>query len=381
MGPLAGVKVVEFAGIGPGPFCCMLLADMGAQVTRIDRADRVGKDAMEPRFNTLLRNRKNIAVDLKSDEGKEVAMRLSEQADILIEGFRPGVMERLGLGPEEMWARNPKLVFGRMTGWGQDGPIAHTAGHDINYIALSGALYSIGTKDAGPVPPLNLVGDFGGGGVYLAMGALAAYIEAKQSGKGQVVDASMVEGAASLMTSAYGVLAQGSWKEERETNRLDGGAHFYGTFETSDGEHMGIGPIEPQFYGMFMDKMGIDINSLPEQMDREQWPAVRDKVATVFKTKTRDEWAAIFDGTDACVAPVLRMSEAISHPHNVARGSFVTIDDVTQPGPAPKFSRTPSDEPTNCAFAGQHSEVVLRDAGFSDEEVSRLKETEAVRQR
>lgn len=381
MGPLAGVKVVEFAGIGPGPFCCMLLADMGAQVTRIDRADRVGKDAMEPKYNTLLRSRKNIAVDLKSAEGKEVAMKLSEQADILIEGFRPGVMERLGLGPEEMWARNPKLVFGRMTGWGQDGPIAHTAGHDINYIALSGALYSIGTKDGGPVPPLNLVGDFGGGGVYLAMGALAAYIEAQTSGKGQVVDASMVEGAASLMTSAYGVLAQGSWKEERETNRLDGGAHFYGTFETSDGEHMGIGPIEPQFYAMFMEKMGIDIASLPAQMDRDQWPAVRQKVADVFKTKTRDDWAAIFDGSDACVAPVLRMSEAISHPHNAARKSFVTVDGVTQPGPAPKFSRTPASEPTNCAFAGEHSQDVLREAGFSTDDISRLQEINAVRQR
>ena len=381
MGPLTGVKVVEFAGIGPGPFCCMLLADMGAQVTRIDRADRVGKDAMEPRFNTLLRNRKNIAVDLKSAEGKEVAMKLTEQADILIEGFRPGVMERLGLGPDDMWARNPKLVFGRMTGWGQDGPIAHTAGHDINYISLSGALFSIGTKETGPVPPLNLVGDFGGGGAYLAMGALAAYIEAKQSGKGQVVDASMVEGAASLMTSAYGVLAQGSWKEERETNRLDGGAHFYGAFETSDGEHMGIGPIEPQFYAMFMETMGIDIKSLPEQMDRPQWPAVRQKVADVFKTKTREEWVAIFDGSDACVAPVLRMSEAISHPQNVARKSFVTIDGVTQPGPAPKFSRTETAEPSNSAYAGEHTEYVMSEAGYSADEIARMQQAQAVRQR
>lgn len=380
MGPLAGVKVVEFAGIGPGPFCCMLLADMGAHVTRIDRADRVGKDPMEPRFNTLLRNRKNIAVDLKSADGKEVAMKLTDQADILIEGFRPGVMERLGLGPEEMWARNPKLVFGRMTGWGQDGPIAHTAGHDINYIALSGALFSIGTKEGGPVPPLNLVGDFGGGGAYLAMGALAAYIEAQKSGKGQVVDASMVEGAASLMTSAYGVLAEGSWKEDRETNRLDGGAHFYGTFETSDGEHMGIGPIEPQFYAMFMDKMDIDMSTLPDQMDRAQWPTVRQRVADAFKTKTRDEWAAIFDGSDACVAPVLRMSEAVSHPHNQARNSFVTIEDVPQPGPAPKFSRTQVEEITKCAYAGEHSEDVLREAGFAEEEITRLKQSNAVRQ-
>ena len=381
MGPIAGIKVVEFAGIGPGPFCCMLLADLGAEVIRIDRADRVGNDPIEPRFNTLLRNRKNIALDLKSAAGKDAALRLCEQSDILIEGFRPGVMERLGLGPDEVWQRNAKLVFGRMTGWGQDGPMAHTAGHDINYIALSGARFSIGTKAGGPVPPLNLVGDFGGGALYLAMGVLAAYIEAQNSGKGQVVDASMVEGAASLMSSAYGVLAQGSWKEERESNRLDGGAHFYGTYETSDGEHMGVGPIEPQFYALFLEKLGLDPASLPQQMDREQWPAVRQRVAETFKTKTRDQWAAIFDGSDACVAPVLRMSEAITHPHNAARQSFIDIEGVHQPGTAPKFSRTPAGAPQRGAYVGEHTLEVLSAFGFNDAEVAALTDAGAIKQR
>lgn len=381
MGPIAGVKVVEFAGIGPGPFCCMLLADLGAEVIRIDRADRVGKDAMEPRFNTLLRNRKNIALDLKSRDGRETALRLCEQSDILIEGFRPGVMERLGLGPDDVWARNARLVFGRMTGWGQDGPMAHTAGHDINYIALSGALHSIGTKDGGPVPPLNLVGDFGGGALYLAMGVLAAYIECQKSGKGQVVDASMVEGAASLMSSAYGVLAQGSWKEERQSNRLDGGAHFYGTYETRDGEHMGVGPIEPQFYAMFLDKLGIDSTTLPDQMDRAQWPSLRQRIAETFKTKTRDEWSEIFDGSDACVAPVLRMSEAVRHPHNVARGSFIELEGVRQPGSAPKFSRTPAAAPQRCAYAGEQTREVLESFGFSSDEITALANAGAIKQR
>ncbi len=381
MGPLKGIKVLEFAGIGPGPFCCMLLADMGADVTRLDRADRVGQDAMEPRFNTLLRGRRNIALDLKSDDGRAVAMKMCDQADILIEGFRPGVMERLGLGPDEVWSRNEQLVYGRMTGWGQDGPMAHTAGHDINYISLSGALYSIGTAEAGPVPPLNLIGDFGGGALYLAMGVLAAFIEARQSGKGQVVDAAMVEGAASLMTSAYGVLAAGSWIEQRASNRLDGGAHFYGVFETSDGEHMGIGPIEPQFYAMILEKLELDPGSLPAQMDRAQWPAMRARFAEVFRRKTRAQWTEIFDGSDACVAPVLRMSEAIAHPHNAARGSFVEVEGVTQPGPAPKFSKTPSAAPGRCAYAGEHTRDVLADFGFADDKIAALIEAGAVRQR
>ena len=381
MGPLSGIKVVEFAGIGPGPFCCMLLADMGAEVTRIDRADRVGKDVTEPRFNTLLRNRKNIAIDLKSEAGRNLAMQLCEKADILIEGFRPGVMERLGLGPDDVFARNKALVFGRMTGWGQDGPMAQRAGHDINYIALSGALHAIGTRDSGPIPPLNLVGDFGGGALYLAMGVLAAYIEARQSGTGQVVDAAMVEGAASLFCSGYGVRASGVWKEERQSNMLDGGSHFYGTYETSDGEHVGIGPIEPQFYAEFIDKLGLDAASLPKQMDRDAWSDMRERVAAVFRTKTRDEWDQIFAESDACVAPVLRMSEAIEHPHNVARGSFVDIEGVVQPGAVPKFSRTKPELPNRCAFVGEHTNEILGGLGLSDREIGNLTDSGAAKQR
>ena len=380
MGPLAGIKVVEFAGIGPGPFCCMLLADMGADVIRIDRADRVGKETMEPRFNTLLRNRKNIAVNLKSQEGAEVARKLCDDADILIEGFRPGVMERLGLGPDELLARNEKLIFGRMTGWGQDGPIAHTAGHDINYISLSGALHAIGTRESGPVPPLNLVGDFGGGALYLAMGVLAAHIEAQRSGRGQVVDASMVEGAASLLSSAYGALAEGSWQEERQTNRLDGGAHYYGTYETSDGEHMGVGPIEPRFYALFLEKLGINPDQLPAQDDREMWPKSREIIAAAFLAKPRKHWTAVFDGTDCCVAPVLRMSEAMEHPHNVARKSFFVVDGVGQPAPAPKFSRTPSGRPEGCAHIGENTCEVLLARGYDQAQVEDLIDCGAVAQ-
>ncbi|MED6310340.1 MAG: CaiB/BaiF CoA-transferase family protein, partial [Pseudomonadota bacterium] len=286
MGPLKGVKVVEFAGIGPGPFCCMLLADMGADVLRVDRAMNVGNDQYEPKYNNLLRGRKNIALDLKHPDGIEAALKLCDQADIIIEGFRPGVMERLGLGPDVVFARNKKVVYGRMTGWGQDGPIAKTPGHDINYIALTGALYAIGSKESGPVPPLNLVGDFGGGALYMAMGALAAYIEAQKSGEGQVVDTSMVEGAASLMTAVYGMLADGRYIEERETNRLDGGCHHYNVYETSDGEHVCIGSNEPQFYAEMLKTIGLDQANLPEQTDRKYWPEMTERLAAIFKTKT-----------------------------------------------------------------------------------------------
>jgi alpha-methylacyl-CoA racemase len=381
MGPLHGVKVVEFAGIGPGPFCCMLLADMGADVIRIDRPANVGNDAQEPRFNTLLRGRKNVAIDLKSAAGVEAALRLCEQAGILIEGFRPGVMERLGLGPDVVFKRNKKIVYGRMTGWGQDGPIAHTAGHDINYIGLTGALYAIGTKEGGPVPPLNLVGDFGGGALYMAVGALAAYIEAQQSGQGQVVDTSMVEGAASLMTAAYGGLAAGTFKEERAANRLDGGCHHYNTYETLDGEHICIGANEPQFYALLLETVGLADADLPEQTDREQWPMMREKLAAIFKTKTRVEWTAIMEQKDVCFAPVLRMSEAIQHHQNVHRGSFIEIDGVCQPGPAPRFVRTPSQPPRGCAHAGEHTEEALAEWGFTAQEVADLLASGAVRQR
>ncbi|MEC7302169.1 MAG: CaiB/BaiF CoA-transferase family protein [Pseudomonadota bacterium] len=381
MGPLKGVKVVEFAGIGPGPFCCMLLADMGADVLRVDRAMNVGNDQYEPKYNNLLRGRKNIALDLKHPDGVEAALKLCDQADIIIEGFRPGVMERLGLGPDVVFARNKKVVYGRMTGWGQDGPIAKTPGHDINYIALTGALYAIGSKESGPVPPLNLVGDFGGGALYMAMGALAAYIEAQKSGEGQVVDTSMVEGAASLMTAVYGMLADGRYIEERETNRLDGGCHHYNVYETSDGEHVCIGSNEPQFYAEMLKTIGLDQANLPEQTDRKYWPEMTERLAAIFKTKTREEWTELMEQKEICYAPVLRPSEAIKHHHNVARNTFVEVDGFPQPGPAPKFSRTESMTPMGCAYAGEHTEEALGEWGFAATDIAALTASGAAKQR
>ena len=381
MGPLKGVKVVEFAGIGPGPFCCMLLADMGAEILRIDRAVNVNNDMYEPKYNNLLRGRKNVALDLKLSDGVETALKLCDQADILIEGFRPGVMERLGLGPDVIFLRNKQIIYGRMTGWGQDGPIAKTPGHDINYIALTGALYAIGSEKSGPVPPLNLVGDFGGGALYMAMGALAAYIEAQTSGEGQVVDTSMVEGAASLMTSVYGMLADGRYIEERERNRLDGGSHHYNVYETSDREHICIGSNEPQFYTEMLKTVGLDQSNLPEQGDRKHWPEMTKRLASIFKTKTRDEWTQIMEQKEICFAPVLRPSEAIKHHQNVARESFIKIDGVVQPGPAPKFSRTKSETQMGCAFAGEHTEEALVEWGFAQSDVAALMMSGAAKQR
>ena len=388
MGPLAGVKVVEFAGIGPGPFACMLLADMGADVIRIDRAQAVGRDG-DPRFSPTLRNRPSIAIDLKHEDGRESALSLVDTADILVEGFRPGVMERLGLGPDAVHARNPRLVYGRMTGWGQDGPIAQTAGHDINYIALSGALHAIGTADRGPVPPLNLVGDFGGGALYLVAGVLAALVEARTSGKGQVVDVSMVEGAASLMTMFYGLLAaakaggggERAWTEVREENFLDGGAHYYNVYETADGKHVCIGSIEPPFYQLLLDTLDLPAGTLPPQNDRATWPTSRDKLAAIFKTKTQAEWTALMTDTDICFAPVLSMSEAPAHPHNAARGSFVDVGGVTQPAPAPKFLRTPAACPKPPVHAGANTREALAAWGFDDARIEGLLAAGAVRQR
>jgi alpha-methylacyl-CoA racemase len=381
MGTLSGVRVVEFAGIGPGPFCCMLLADMGAEVIRIDRAGNVGKDSAPPAHATTLRGRRNVALDLKRPEAVEAALALMAKADIVIEGFRPGVMERLGLGPDVAMKRNPRLVYGRMTGWGQDGPIAHTAGHDINYIALTGALFAIGTKVGGPVPPLNLIGDFGGGALYMAVGVLAAYIETQRSGKGQIVDCAMVEGAASLMTPAFGALASGAFIEERESNRLDGGCHHYGVYETKDGKHIAIGSNEPQFYKLMLETVGLGDAKLPAQGDRSQWPAMRARLATIFKTKTRAEWTELLEQKDVCFAPVLSMSEAMHHKQNVYRGTFVNVDGVAQPGPAPRFSRTPSGIERGPAHAGEHSREVLSDWGFDGKRVDALIKSGAVKQR
>jgi alpha-methylacyl-CoA racemase len=386
MGPLEGVRVVELAGIGPAPFCAMLLSDMGAEVIRVDRAGNVGQDdsrvggppGEEHRFNLLARGRRNIAVDLKNPEGVAATLRLIDRADALIEGFRPGVMERLGLGPDVCLPRNPKLVYGRMTGWGQDGPIAHVAGHDINYIALSGVLHTIGEAGGPPVPPLNLVGDFGGGALYLAMGVLAGVISARTSGTGQVVDCSMVEGSASLMTMMYAALASGAWKEERGKNRTDGGAHYYHVYETKDGEYVSVGSIEPQFYALLLKHTGLDGDAIPEQTDRATWPTMQQRLGAVFKEKTRAEWTQIMQQTDICFAPVLRMSEALKHPHNRHRDSFIEVDGIPQPAPAPRFLGTPGRIQRPPARIGEHTDGVLRDWGFSVAEIAGLLRSGAV---
>ena len=382
MGVLSGYRVVELAGIGPAPMCAMLLSDMGAEIIRVDRAAMVGhdtdRDGNDSRFNLLARGRRNIAVDLKNPTAVNATLRLIEQADALLEGFRPGVMERLGLGPDLCLARNPKLVYGRMTGWGQDGPIAHIAGHDINYIALSGVLHSIGEAGGPPVPPLNLVGDFGGGALYLAMGMLAGIISARSTGKGQVIDCSMVEGSASLMMMMYGSLASGAWKEERGQNRTDGGAHYYQVYQTKDGEYVSVGAIEPQFYALLLKHTGLEGEDLPPQTDRTHWPEMQERLKRIFKSKTRAEWTEILQQTDICFAPVLRMSEAIDHPHNRHRNSFVEIDGIPQPGPAPRFLGTPTRVQRPPARVGEHTDAVLRDWGFSAAEIAALHESSAV---
>lgn len=373
-GPLSGVKVIELAGIGPGPMCAMLLSDLGAEVVRVDRPTAVDLGIDSGRqFNVLNRGRRSIAVDLKSPEGVEVVLGLVEQADALIEGFRPGVTDRLGLGPEVCLARNPRLVYGRMTGWGQDGPIAHAAGHDINYIALSGALHAIGNEGGPPVPPLNLVGDFGGGALYLAFGVCAGIIEARQSGQGQVIDAAMVEGAASLMASAYGMFASGRHQLERGTNILDSGAHLYGTYECADGEWISIGSIENKFHQELLDKLGLETSDIPDRMDRDRWAEHKKRLTELFLDKTRDEWCQIMEGSDVCFAPVLSMAEAPEHPHNKERGTFVEIDGVVQPGPAPRFSRTPGAVQGPPPDPGAHTEAVLADWGWSPESVADLR--------
>ena len=380
MGPLAGMKIIELAGIGPVPFCSTLLSDMGAQVIRVDRTapSGLGISGKNPAFDVLGRGRKSISVDLKNPDGVEAVLRLVEQADGLVEGFRPGVAERLGLGPDVCLARNEKLVYGRMTGWGQDGPVSHAAGHDINYIALSGVLYSCGTKESGPVPPLNLTGDFGGGAMFLAFGLMAALWEVQRSGTGQVVDTSMLEGSAYLMLPIYGMHGSGFWTDERGANILDTGAPFYSTYETKDGKHISIGSIEPKFYEELLEKSGMDTMNLPAQMDRENWPAMKETYAKVFKQKTRDEWSEIMEGSDICFAPVLSMSEAPSHPQNVARDSFIDVLGVTQPGPAPKFSRTKAVIQGPPPSLGQDTEEGLAEWGFSQDEIATLVASGAV---
>ncbi|HET9041648.1 MAG TPA: CaiB/BaiF CoA-transferase family protein [Burkholderiales bacterium] len=373
MGPLAGIKVLEFEAIGPGPFCAMMLADMGADVLLVDRPSdpRLGFDR-DRRTDAMLRGRRSVTLDLKSPDGVAAALALAARADAVIEGFRPGVMERLALGPDVLLARNPKLVYGRMTGWGQDGPLAARAGHDINYIALSGALHAIGRAGSAPVPPLNLVGDFGGGGMLLAFGIACALLEAQRSGKGQVVDAAMVEGASLLATMFAGMLAAGRWSDVRGENVLDSGAPWYDSYETRDGRFVAIGSIEPKFYAELLARLGLAGEKLPEQNDRSGWPVLRRRFAEVFRSKTRDEWSAAFEGSDACFAPVLTFAEAREHPHNRARRAHVTVGDVPQPAPAPRFSRTPGAVRGTPPERGAHGRDALADWGFSSAEIERL---------
>jgi alpha-methylacyl-CoA racemase len=357
----------------------MMLSDMGADVVRIDRADRArGGDPENPPKDILARGRRSVAVDLKNPEGIETVLSMVEQADVIIEGFRPGVMERLGLGPDVCLARNPGLVFGRMTGWGQEGPLASAAGHDINYIALTGALHAIGRRDQAPVPPLNLVGDFGGGGMLLAYGVVCALLEKARSGKGQVVDAAMVDGASALMGMIYAMKSMGVWNDERGANLLDTGSHFYDVYETRDGKYVSIGSIEPQFYALLLQQLGLENEDLPSQMDRGQWATLKVRVAEIFKTRTRDEWSQIMEGTDVCYAPVLDLEEAPEHPHLKHRETFVEAAGVIQPAPAPRFSRTSPELVRVPSFEGQHTDEVLGDFGFDPERIASLRDAKAV---
>ena len=379
-GPLSGIRILEIAGIGPGPFAAMMLADMGAEVVRVDRVQAVRDNVTGSHWDVMLRGRRNVALDLKHPEGVEALLTLVEGADAIIEGFRPGVMERLGVGPDQCLARNPKLVFGRMTGWGQEGPYANSAGHDINYIALAGALAHFGRAGEPPTPPLIMVGDFGGGGMLLAFGVVCALLESQRSGKGQVVDAAMVDGSAVLMSMFWAFKNIGMFDESaRGTNLLDTGAHFYDVFECADGEWVSIGSIEPQFYALLLEKTGVSAE-FDAQMDRSKWPQLKEKLAAVFRTKTRAQWNEIMEGTDVCYAPVLRMSEAAQHPHNVARNTFVEVAGITQPAPAPRYSRTITNVPTPPAHAGEHTRAVLADWGFDADRIDALVAAGAARQ-
>ena len=379
MGPLEGKKIIEIAGIGPGPFCAMVLSDLGAEVIRVDRVSAVPNEfPATPGVDLLNRGRKSVAFDLKNQEGIKALLRLVEEADALIEGFRPGVAERLGIGPEECLERNPRLVYGRMTGWGQTGPYSNMAGHDINYIALSGVLGTIGREGEPPVPPVNLVGDFGGGGMLLALGICAAFVEVQTSGKGQVVDAAMTDGSALLATMIHTFLSMGVWGD-RGTNMLDTGAPFYDVYECADGEYISLGSIEPQFYAELLRITGLDQEELPKQMDRSQWPKMKLKIAETIRSKTRDQWVELMEGTDVCFAPVLSPSEACAHPHNVERETFVEVAGIKQPAPAPRFSRTPGVIDGPPPHPGEHTEEVLSSWGFSENEIQNLRNIDAVR--
>lgn len=382
MGPLEGVRIVEIGSIGPGPFCAMMLADMGADVVRVDRpasspgATDAGDDGLPIDFVNR-RGRRSLGVDLKHPRGVEVVLRLAETADALIEGFRPGVAERLGIGPDECLRRNPRLVYGRMTGWGQQGPMATAPGHDINYLALTGLLHAIGPAER-PIPPLNLVGDFGGGGMLLAFGVVCGVLEASRSGQGQVVDAAMLDGASLLGSMFHGLRQIGQWEDRRESNRLDGGAPFYGTYETADGRWVAIAANEPQFYAVLLDVLELPADELPAQMDQSSWPEMRKRFAEIFAGRTRQEWEQRFAGLETCFSPVLTLDEALRHEHNTTREVFVPVEGVLQPAPAPRFGRTPGAVAGGAARPGEHTETVLRDWGFADAEVSELTRAGAV---
>ena len=375
MGPLTGIRVVEMAGIGPGPFTAMMLSDLGAEVIRVDRLSHKG---IGHRANVLNRGRKSIAVDLKNPRGVETTLRLIEQADVVLEGFRPGVMERLGLGPEKCLSVNPRLIFGRMTGWGQTGPLSQAAGHDINYISIAGALGAMGYADRPPAPPLNLVGDFGGGAMYLLTGILAALVERTTSEQGQIIDAAMSDGTASLLSPFFGLMAMNMWTTDRFSNRLDGGAFYYGSYECSDGRYISIGSLEPQFYALLLEKAEITDPEFQEQLDEAAWPAKREKLTQLFKTRTRQQWCDIMEGTDVCFAPVLDLKEAPNHPHNIDRKTFVELDGVVQPAPAPRFSRTQGEIQGPAAMAGEHTREVLSAWNFSDQEIGELQAARAI---
>lgn len=376
MGPLQGVKIIEVGGIGPGPFCGMMLSDMGAEVIRIERK---GQSALtEPKYDVIMRNRRSVAIDLRKPEGVEAVLALVEKVDALQEGFRPGVMEKLGLGPDACLARNPRLVYGRMTGWGQEGPMARVAGHDINYISLSGALHTFGRRGEKPIAPLNMVGDFGGGGMLLAFGIVCALLESQKSGKGQVIDAAMIDGSAALMAMIYGLRASGFWADVRGVNLLDSAAHFYDTYETADGKYISVGSIEPQFYELLLKHTGIDDPDFKNQMDPKKWPGFKEKITAIFKTKTRDEWCEIMGDTDICFAPVLSLEEAPRHPQNQARKTFVELEGVLQPAPAPRFSRTHPEIKNPPPTPGGDTQEVLKEFGFSSDTIEALKEAEAI---
>jgi len=372
MGPLDGVKVIEIASLAPGPFGCMILSDLGADVLRVDRAERCGPAATAPR-DPMSRGRRSVGINLKDPDGIELLLRLAQRADVLVEGFRPGVAERLGFGPEVCAARNPRLVFARMTGWGQDGPLAPTAGHDIDYIAISGALSLVGRAGERPVPPVNLLGDFGGGGMLLALGVVAALLERERSGLGQVVDAAMVDGSALLTSFVYGLRAMGAWQDARGVNLLDGGAPFYDTYETADGGYVAVGALEPQFYAALLSGLGLSDLGLPDQNDRAGWPVLRARFTEVFASRTRDEWAEVFAGTDGCVAPVLSPAEAPGHPYNSSRGTFTDIGGLAQPAPAPRFGRSAADPPSPPPRPGADTDAVLADLGHTAAKIKALR--------